>query len=53
MKQNNWFSRENYAIVHLFFSEVEVTAYELNEINDYVGFLSKQAKKALSSGELN
>ncbi|XP_059480003.1 pickpocket protein 28-like [Neocloeon triangulifer] len=37
---NITYFKENYAIVHLYFSEPEVTAYELNEINDYVGFLS-------------
>ncbi|XP_065345463.1 pickpocket protein 28-like [Cloeon dipterum] len=37
---NITYFKENFAIVHLYFSEPEVTTYELNEINDYVGFLS-------------
>jgi len=37
----SFFSRENYAIVHLFFTETEVATYQMDEIFGFADFLGK------------
>jgi hypothetical protein len=38
---NQFDFRENYAIVHLFFTETEVATYQMDEIFGFADFLGK------------